>query len=109
MLFAAHIIDIVIINTVINIIPPLVVRIVFLLASDREGLGEEEGRGNVNEEEKADKEEGEKREEGEEGEDEVRRRDAVGGDRNMNTCIYLHNYTYTHTCIYIYLNAYIHT
>ena len=47
-LFAHHIIDIVIVNTVINIIPPLVLRIVFLLASDWERLGEE-GRGKVNE------------------------------------------------------------
>ena len=68
--FAAHIIDNVIINTIINITPPSVV---FLVASDGEGLGEEEGRGEVNEEEKTDEEEeGEKSEEG--------KGEAVGGD-----------------------------
>ena len=45
----------------------------FLVASDGEGLGEEEGRGEVNEEEKTEEEgKGEKREEG--------KGEAVGGD-----------------------------
>ena len=77
-----HIIDNVIINTIINITPPLVVSIVFLLASDGEGLGEDEGRGEEEEEEKIDKdeEEREKREEGEVGgnRDAVKRGDTFG-------------------------------
>ena len=71
-----------IIITIINITPPLVVSIVFLFASDGEGLSEDEGRGEEEEEEKIDKdeEEREKREEGEVGgnRDAVKRGDAVG-------------------------------
>ena len=105
--FAAHIIDNAIINTIINITPPSVVflvasdgeglgeeegrgevneeektdEVVFLVASDGEGLGEEEGRGEVNEEEKTDEEEeGEKREEGKGEKREEGKGEAVGGD-----------------------------
>ena len=55
---ASHIIDNVIINTIINITPPLVVRIVFLVASDGEGLNE--GRRKMEEEDKDEEEEKEK-------------------------------------------------
>ena len=65
-----------IINTIINITPPLIVSIAFLLASDGEGLGEDEGGGEEEEEEKEKIEEGE----GEVGgnRDAVKRGDAVG-------------------------------
>ena len=77
MKLGSHIIDNVIINTIINITPPLVVRIVFLVASDGEGLNE--GRRKM--EEKDEEEEKEK-----EGEDDSYV-DAVSREKNQYVTI----------------------